>query len=121
MPNNENVFGMPLPLFYVVLSVISVLALILSVWSLARTYNMGPYAPVWETRPEVINFPSWENVHAGAYNPHDMPRQFSRQKIRALYDRHGSVINFPNWGLPGDQPPERPKPMEKNWWGYRST
>ena len=98
--------------------VLSLVALLVAIFS-PLLWNMATYAPVWTTRPPVINFPDMADTNAWTRNPNVMKRQLTRQQIRALHDRHGPQINFPNWQDPTMQPVKRPNPMEKNWWGNR--
>lgn len=101
---------------HILLFVMSLLGLILGIWALLISY--AGFAPVWETRPEVINFPGWATVHAAPDNPNVMPRQFTQAQKRFLHERRGPVYNFgAQWGPPGDQGWPRPEPNEGRWWG----
>ncbi len=92
----------------------SVVALVLSAWAL--WLSMAGYAPVWTTRPAVINFPSFAESDAWTRNPNVMKRQLTRQQKRYLHDRHGPVMNFgAQWGPPGEQGSPRPV-VKRNWW-----
>lgn len=99
--------------------VLSLFAIALAIWALIRTYSptMQGYAPVYMTRPEVINFPGWENVTAAPGNRNVMPRQFTQAQKRFLHERRGPVYNFSDYGPGGDQANPRPQPSQKAWWG----
>jgi len=95
------------------LSIISIILIVVP-WAWSRIVG---YENVWGiNRPSVVNFPSYGKTIAWTRNPNVMERQLTRQEVRALHDRRGPVINFPNYGLPGMQPAKRPNPQEKNWW-----
>jgi hypothetical protein len=71
-------------------------------------------------RPPVLNFPD-PTRDPVIRNAITTPTQLTPAQVKFLQSRHGTVINFPNWGPPGDQPPLRPMPNEKNWWGFRPS
>lgn len=66
-------------------------------------------------RPQVLNFPepTRDPVYKDTINMSSYLTPQSRH--------HGKVINFSNWGLPGNQPSLRPRPNEKKWQGYRTS
>ena len=98
---------------------LSLLALVIAIFS-PQLWNMATYSPVYETRPSVVNFPSFAETDAWTRNPNVMPRQLTRQQVRSLHDRHGPVLNFgAQWGPGGDQGSPRPV-VKKNWWSQNS-